>query len=192
MGKHSSPQQFHFYRSLVGWLLPWLMIAAVVGIAVWVTVDAIGGKEVQGTPLAQTTTTSPSPKPTQASTLPASPSPSPKAKSSPSNKPSPRASKAPSKHRLITAGITVQVLNATSVADADDRMADRLASLGFDVIALDGSSKEYSQTTVYWAVASAEDAAKRLAAKFGWLAAPKPDNLSTQVSIHVVVGSDEA
>jgi hypothetical protein len=30
-----------------------------------------------------------------------------------------------------------------------------------------------------------------LAGRFGWVALPKPDNLSAEVSIHVVVGQDE-
>jgi hypothetical protein len=45
---------------------------------------------------------------------------------------------------------------------------------------------------VFWSFPSAREAAERLAARFGWLAQEKPSNLSSQVDIHVVVGSDEA
>jgi hypothetical protein len=84
------------------------------------------------------------------------------------------------------------VLNGTSAADADDRMADRLAKLGYEVVAVESASKLYERTTVYWAVPSAQKAAEALAEHFGWVSAPKPDNLSTQVSLHVVVGADES
>jgi hypothetical protein len=104
---------------------------------------------------------------------------------------SPKASpQASPKANLITQGITVQVLNGTSDASADDRMANKLTKLGYQVIAISPASVAYSHTTVYWAVADAKPAAEALAQRFGWVAAPKPGNLSSQVDIHVVVGAD--
>jgi hypothetical protein len=93
--------------------------------------------------------------------------------------------------KLITSGVTVQVLNATSAPDAADRMANRLTKLGYSVYAIEKASIPYDHTTVFWATAAAKPAAQALAAHFGWVSAPKPANLSTAVSLHVVVGADE-
>ena len=70
-------------------------------------------------------------------------------------------------------------------------MADRLAGLGFVIEAVEGSSKTYPATTVFWSYPEAEDAARALAERFGWVAEAKPANLSETVAIHVVVGEDE-
>jgi hypothetical protein len=87
--------------------------------------------------------------------------------------------------------MTVQVLNGTDDPEADDVMADRLAGLGFEVLSVDSASVPYASTTVLWSYAESRSAARRLAARFGWRVAPKPDNLSTEVALHVVVGADE-
>jgi LytR cell envelope-related transcriptional attenuator len=91
---------------------------------------------------------------------------------------------------LITDGVTVQVLNGTSDATAGRQAAERFRRLGFNVVAVASSVTDYSHTTVFWANAGAEHAAKALAAHFGWVAAPKPANLSPEVALHVVVGAD--
>ena len=70
-------------------------------------------------------------------------------------------------------------------------MADRLTHLGFKVRAIN-PSVSYARTTVYWSYPAAAPAARALAARFGWDVGPKPANLSPTVSIHVVVGADEA
>jgi hypothetical protein len=85
----------------------------------------------------------------------------------------------------------VQVLNATSSSSADDMMADRLASLGFDVISVDSASGSYPRTTVFWSYPEATAAAEALARRFGWVVDEKPSNLSATVALHVVVGDDE-
>lgn len=183
MGRHSSPSQFHYYRSIFGWFLPWALVAAVVGVGVWVGVDVLGGDEIQEPP-APAVASSPSPEET------AIPSPTPTVSEEPEPEPEPEQPKK-SEPKLITEGITVQVLNATtSNPDADDQMADKLASLGFDVIAVGGANRVYQETTVFWSFAEAEKAAERLAARFGWGVAPKPSNLSTTVDLHVIVGED--
>ena len=48
MGQHSSPSEWHFYRSVVMWFLPWVVIAGVIGVAVWIGVDALGGGGGEG------------------------------------------------------------------------------------------------------------------------------------------------
>lgn len=103
--------------------------------------------------------------------------------STPRSKPTP-------KPPLITRGITVQVLDATSDAAAGQQMATRLAHLGFQIAVVGPASSRFSHTTVFWAYPSVKPAAKALAAHFGWTAAPKPANLSPQVALHVVVGAD--
>ena len=93
---------------------------------------------------------------------------------------------------LITEGMTVQVLNGTNVPGADQTMADRLEELGFEVINVVPAAINYEETTVLWSYAESEEAAARLAERFGWQVKPKPDNLSTQVALHIVVGVDES
>jgi hypothetical protein len=207
MGRHSSDRQFRFYRSVAGWLLPWALVAAVAVTAMWIAVDAIGQEDLDARPpgaAAEGREASPSP----------SRSPSPSA--SPSARPTPDASgggegeggeggnaEAPATNGenegqprdrprpLITDGISVQVLNGTSSPTAGDAMAARLGDLGFTIEVVAGATP-YDQTTVFWSFENAAPAARRLASRFGWIAAPKPANLSAAVDIHVVVGADEA
>ncbi len=184
MGRHSSDQQWHFYRSVAGWLVPWLLVAAVAITAVTIAVDAIGGNSDEDPPPVAQSETRESQEPASPS-----PSPSPTVKAKKIKKKSP----APSEEvELVTEGISVQVLNGTASPDADTLMADRLAGLGFDVYTVDSASSAYSQTTVFWSYAEARPAAEALAKKFGWASGEKPSNLSTSVALHVVVGTDEA
>lgn len=219
MGRHSSDAQFRFYRSVIGWFLPWALVAAVAATALWIAVDALLPNELDAQPPAGAVATS-SPSPTPARKESPSPTPSPTplptktrggtgdgkkddeksgGKESKKNKGGndehqgenqPGGGRPDEPAPLITDGITVQVLNGTADATADDLMANRLARLGFDVIAIDVSTS-YAETTVLWSYAEAEPAAQALGARFGWHVAPKPDNLSSQVAIHVVVGDDE-
>ena len=184
MGRHSSPAQGPFYRSIIIWALPWLMIASVVLVAVIIAIDAVGGDDLDALPAAQQTR-SVEPEPTEATTPSSEPVKTPEPETTPKKEPK------DDEVALIT-DVTVQVLNGTGVSDADDRMADRLSELGYEVVAIEGSSKQYSATTVFWSHPGAQDAAEALAERFGWLAQPKPDNLSATVDLHVVVGSDEA
>ncbi|MDQ4124443.1 MAG: LytR C-terminal domain-containing protein [Actinomycetota bacterium] len=187
-GRHSSPDQLHFYKSVVAWFLPWVLIAVVVGTAVWIAVEAVSGATEGSAPAAAATpTTEPTdePKPTpQPETPEAEKTPKPSEEPTPEPTPEPE-------EPLITEGITVQVLNATDSADADDRMADKLSKLGFTVVAVESASSRYDATTVFWSTEEAKEAAQRLADRFGWIAEAKPENLSTTVSVHVVVGADE-
>ncbi len=93
---------------------------------------------------------------------------------------------------LITDGVTVQVLDAAGSSGAQDRMVDRLVTLGFAVPYEAEASTTYADTTVYWSYPAAETAARRLAGRFGWKSGVRPANLSPDVTIHVVVGRDEA
>ena len=186
MGRHSAPRQTVFYRSVASWVVPWVLIAAVTGVSVWFAVDALGGSALEA---------SPNPSPTRTSRTAA-------AAPTPTAAPSPVETEPPAEPRtdpgtrrdvkLITDGVTVQVLNGTATPAADDLMADRLAALGFSVVSVESSSKAYADTTVFWSTGDAEAAAEALARRFGWIAQPKPGNLSDEVSLHVVVGADEA
>lgn len=184
MGRHSSDNQWPFYRSVVGWLLPWAIMAAIAITAVWVAVDTLGKDDV---PVA-----APSPTPTVEVTEAAPtevPSPVPTAKET--KEPEPEETEAPERPELITAGISVQVLNGTNAPEGDDLMADRLSRHGYEIIAVGGANKTYVRTTVFWSFPEAEKAARALADRFGWVADKKPDNLSSTVDLHVVVGQDE-
>lgn len=195
MGSHSSGQQWPYYRSLVGWFFPWMLIAAVVGIAVWVAIDFLGQGELEAPPPRERTAAADraSPSPT--------PSDSPRAQKTPEAKPEdqvkdrrierkrkPRGDRSPA---LITEGVTVQVLNATASPGAASAMGERLESLGFEVVAVESASGSYPRTVVYWSFPAAQEAAEALADRYGWQATAKPTNLSATVDVHVVVGDDE-
>lgn len=186
MGRHSAGEQGPFYRSVLGWFLPWLLIAAVVGVAVWILVNMIGGDESKPSLAERSPSPAPSatPSPTETQIAVATPSPAP-------SEPEPDDPPKPEPVKLITEGINVQVLNGTSDTAADDALADRLAGLGFTIEAIDDSSVQYQRTTVFWSYPGAQKAAQALAARFDWVAEPKPENLSDTVALHVVVGEDE-
>ena len=198
MGRHSSHQQGPYVRSILAWAVPWVVVAIVVGAAVWVAVDAVGGDGVSLDTAPPTPSPSPSasPSPTESPVaVAASPTPAPK----PSPKPSP--SRSPKQQRrekerdepgLITQGITVQVLNGTGgVEGAAEATADRLAQLGYHVEAVtDGLT--VSQSVVYWSTEDSRDAAVALAQHLGWIAGPAPSNLSGEVDLHVIVSAGDA
>ncbi|MFP5297397.1 MAG: LytR C-terminal domain-containing protein [Actinomycetota bacterium] len=185
MGRHSSNSGLAFYRSVVAWFLPWIIVAFVVAVGIWLAVDALGNDDIE-TPEVAGATREPSRTPDRE---PASPSPSPSPQPSKSPKPEPSTSPA-EEVALITENMTVQVLNGNGDPSADDRMASQLSELGFEVVAVQGSSEEYPSTTVFWSYTESQEAAERLAQRFGWQVAPKPSNLSTTVALHVVVGLD--
>jgi hypothetical protein len=92
---------------------------------------------------------------------------------------------------LITDRVTVQVLNASGRRKADNRVARRLRRLGYEISALNPASKIYKRTTVFWSKPGGRSASRALARHFSWRSAPRPKNLSTSVTTHVVVGEDE-
>lgn len=190
MGQHSSPSEWHFYRSVIVWFLPWAVIAGVIGVAVWIGVDALSGgngsKQVVAAGDSPSPTSTRKPTPTHSASTKPTKSPSPTASVTPKRSPTPDGSQ-----KLITEGISVQVLNGSGVLGAEDAMSDRLQKLGFEVVAVQQASTAYPKTDVFWSFAESKPAAKALAARFGWLAQPKPENLSASVDIHVVVGADE-
>jgi hypothetical protein len=199
MGRHSSARQWYFYRSVVLYFLPWALVAAITVTAVWAGVSALGQEELStDSPAAdrqepRNGNKAPGPDEEPDKGEPTTePTSSPTGQSSPSPTESPSPQKSPrSKTPLITEDITVQVLNGTAAATADDEVASRLSGLGFDVVAVEPASVSYSRTTVFWSSPGSKDAAEALAQRFGWLADPKPDNLSDSVAVHVVVGADE-
>lgn len=193
MGRHSSEQQWPFYRSVVVWFAPWVVIGAVVVAALWIGLGAIVGGG--GGPSHHASAAAVSPKPSVTETPSETPSTSPTREVTPTPqvtrkpKPKPKPTKKPA---LITKGVSVQVLNATGVTEAGQRMADRLASEGFQIVAVGSAFGHYTKTTVFWATPSAKPAAEALAGHFGWEEGPKPANLSSTVDVHVIVGDDEA
>ena len=185
MGRHSSPEQSDFLRSLFGWFVPWVLVAVVAGVAVWIAVGALGRVQLDA-----------SPPPAASPTEPASPEPTPSPSPSPSGDRTPRPPDKPDKPQgpeveLITEGVSVQVLNATTTSGAATEIATRLSDLGFEIAAVGEAASVYRQTTVFWSSTASEDAAKALARRFGWRRDPAPENLSRSVSVHVVVGLDE-
>jgi LytR cell envelope-related transcriptional attenuator len=188
VGRHSSPEQWPFYRSVAGWLLPWALIAVVIGVAVWVGVATVGGEDPAAPALSSSKQESPKAKPPKVAPVAV-------ATKTPTDKPKPEPEESESAEvlpKLITNGVSVQVLNASGSNGADRAMADRLTELGFRIAAVVEASKLYDNTTVFWSTHASKPAAEALAQHFGWIVEPKPPNLSADVSVHVVVGKDEA
>jgi LytR cell envelope-related transcriptional attenuator len=194
LGRHSTHQQSDFVRSAFMWFLPWLL-AAVVGIgALWIGIDAaLGGDEASPAtepPGRSAAKADPSASPEDDASETASPAgtPTPSEEPEVDEKPAEKKEKKPAK--LISDGVPVQVLNGTST-DAGDRIADRLETLGFEIVAVNPWHTT-TETVVYWSQPNDERAAMLLAEKFGWAAEPKPSDLSSEVRLHILVGSDEA
>jgi cytoskeletal protein RodZ len=178
VGRHSSPDQGPFYRSFGGWIAVWLVIAGVTGIAVWFAVSAIGSDVADPTETSPANDRStPEPSPSQTT-----------AEATPTETPSPVDN---TDVKLITDDVTVQILNGTLDSGAALRMSNRLDRLGYSVVAVEESSRAYSDTTVFWSYPESKEAAVALAEHFGWVAEQRPANLSSEVAIHVVVGADE-
>ncbi|HVM36452.1 MAG TPA: LytR C-terminal domain-containing protein [Actinomycetota bacterium] len=192
MGRHSSGASWPFVRSVLGWIVPWLVGAILIGGAAWGSVTWVGGDDAVAPPAAPSSSAapepdpSPTPVPTPASSASATPEPEPR-------KPDRRGEKEDGDRPASFAGTSVQVLNGTGgVTGAAERMADRLARLGFEVIAVDDALGNFPHTTVYWTSDSSRPQAEALAVRYGWRAEPRRTNLSPTVDVHVIVGLDEA
>ena len=182
MGRHSAPGNLPFFRSILAGMVPWLVVGAVVAGAVWVAVNAVGGDESQPEPEVLSASPSPTIEGIPESVITPTPS------EDPEDDPTPEGDEP-----VDFEGVTAQVLNATGgVEGAGQAMADRLARMGFDIIAIDTALGEIDVTTIYWTAPSGRPVAEALASKNGWIAAKKPDNLSSSVEIHVLVGKDES
>lgn len=188
VGRHSAGDQTAFFRSAALWFLPWVVVAVVALAAVWIAVDALGN-DVQPVPV----------KPQKKAEAPVDdPSPSESvAEETDEPSPSPEPSKSPKeddddedKATLITEGVTVQVLNGTSDAEADDRVAEQLEHLGYKIEAINPYLAR-PDTIVFFSSKESQKAAEALAEHFEWPVQPKPEDLSSEVSIHIIVGADE-
>jgi hypothetical protein len=191
-GRHSTDDDGAYVRSLIGWFVPWSLVALVVGAGIVYLVDWAGEPEIRPPPASEVRA-SPSPTATPTEIVLASPSP----------RPSPTQEEQDAQDakdeqddrsdvKLITKDVNVQVLNGTSDPDAADRMAQRLTQLGYRIESIDGASGSFGDTTVFWSYPGARRAGEALAARFDWVVKQKPSNLSAEVAVHVVVGADEA
>jgi hypothetical protein len=196
MGRHSSEQRGRFYLSILGWVLPWALISAVMVATVWFAVDAVGGDDVKsGSPSDRPRAgneagraPSPTPDPAPATRIaPTEPDPPVKPK-----RPRPGAGGRGREPGLITDGVVVQVLNGTGgIPGAAEAMADRLASFGYEIIAYtDGLT--VARTIVYYTGPEDKAAAEALGTRFGWTVEPAAEGLDDAIDLHVVVGPDEA
>ena len=194
VGKHSAPESTPFLRSIVAWALPWMLIVAVVAVALLVAVRMVDDDPVQASgPASDATTTEPEAEPEGKDDKKEAPTKD-EDEQSETGKEDEGTERDPTEEpevELDAEGIALQVLNGTSDAAADDLVADRLARLGYSVVAVSPASRAYPRTVVVW-VGDREEAARALAERFEWQAQPAPSNLSTEVDLHVVVGNDAA
>jgi hypothetical protein len=202
VGRHSSNEQFRYYQSVVGWFVPWALVGVVAVTAVWIAIGALGRDDLDTRPPGGAAAQGPEDPGSGSPASASEPSPSPSAAQTPAPEPEQPQEEEPEepkqdepadkpKPELITEGVSVQVLNGTSSSAAGRAMASRLTRLGFEVV-VTFPSTPYKHTTVLWSSGRTRPAAKALAARFEWRSAPKPDNLSPSVDLHVVVGADEA
>jgi len=165
------------------------MIAVVTGVGVWVAVNAIGGPDARRS-VASEAPAEPkqeeAPAPTVSGARITNETP---AVSTPSPAPTKERDE---KTKLVTEGVSVQVLDGTASPTAAQSLADKLGGLGYTVVAVEEASRAYEETTVFWSTDASRSAAEALAERFGWVAVPKPANLSADVALHVVAGADEA
>ncbi len=193
MGRHSSPEQAPYVRSVAGWVIPWVLVAAVAVAGVVVGVSALGQQPIDARPPphgdrnAQPEPTPDKPSPSEEP----SPSPSKNERREKERKDSKDKERKDEEPALITEGVTVQVLNATDDPGADEATTRRLARLGFEIVAVVTAARDYERTTVFWSSSDDRAAARALARRFEWRAGPKPANLSPGVDVHVVIGKDE-
>jgi LytR cell envelope-related transcriptional attenuator len=191
MGRHSTGDQTSFYRSAALWFVPWAVGGVVAIAALWIAVDALGNvnlpdlpsdikKEQDKGPGAAAAKSSPSPSPTASPS--SSPSPSPKESSAPDKK--------PKEAKLVTEGVSLQVLNGTTSDEVDDAIADQLEVLGFEVVAVNPYPPT-PNSIVYWSSPEAQAAGEALAERLEWKSAFKPSELSSEVDLHVYIGEDE-
>jgi hypothetical protein len=173
-------------RSLLGWIAVWVVVAVATGVAVWVVVNTIGHPQIHaalGRDTDETHHSRSTPKPEETLAVVETPA------ATPATTPEPT-KETPREKPLHTEGVTVQILNGTMQKNAGQAMADRLSGLGYSIVAVQESIKVYANTTVFWSSSASRGDAEALADRFGWVAQPKPGNLSPDVSMHVVVGAD--
>jgi LytR cell envelope-related transcriptional attenuator len=196
VGRHSSGGGWSYYLSFALWALPWVVIACLVGFAVWIAVDTVGGDQVTVQSPSPETTPTPTPTPTPS---PTRPEPSPVAKPTPT----PESEKDETDRRkraegdrdgtgLTTEGVTVQVINGTGgVVGAAEAMADRLARLGYTVEAFT-TGLTVDQSLVLFSTPEDSAAAVELAGYLGFVAGPAPPDLSRDIDLHVIVSAADA
>ena len=185
MGRRSSADLSPFYRSVIAWFLPWALIAGVVAVALVLALDAVGGPGEASPQTNNGAVTSPTPTPSSESPTPpteTTPSPEPTKTKDPSDKQAPPSN--------LGAGISVQILNGPESESVAQRLEKRLQGLGYVIVATSPTSGNHPRTTVHWSTPADKEDAQALADAFGWNAEPRPDNLSTTVNLHVVVGAD--
>lgn len=185
MGRHSSTDQGAFYRSAAIWLLPWTIVTVIALAAVWIAVDALGGD------VRPTSVNEPGKEPVVgASDDPGADATDDSPVRSPSPDPRPKKEKEKGGNELIIEGVSVQVLNGTDDVDADDRLAGELESLGFEIGAVNPYVKS-EKTVVYWSSDASQAAAEAIGDRFDWEVEPKPEELSSEVSVHILIGADQ-
>ena len=85
---------------------------------------------------------------------------------------------------------SVQVLDAGGGSTATGDVADALAELGYDVVAVNSSRTDYSVTTVLYTAGNEAEADALNARDQRFAATAENERLSEDVDLHVVVGPD--
>ncbi|MGH3442908.1 MAG: LytR C-terminal domain-containing protein [Nitriliruptorales bacterium] len=187
--RHTPPGDRSFARSVSAHLAAGVALIAVVAGAFWglgrigqePTGPIVAASPTEGDAPATTEPTSPNPQ----ATAPATPepgSPTPTEASSPTE--------SPTGGEVDPASVSMQVLDATEAGTAAGGFADRARSDGYRVVAVNRAVRVYERTTVFWSPGH-EEAARHVAAQYGFaVVEEKPNNLTSSVNVHVVIGED--
>jgi len=119
------------------------------------------------------------------------PEPDPEPSAEPTDEPEPEPS--PFEPTIDPATVSVQVLDGDGVEGRaeTEAVAERLSAAGYNVVVINDASRTYEDTTVFW-TAGFEVQGQEMAQLLGFPeAAPKLENLSDQVQVHLVVGADQ-
>ncbi len=197
-GKHTPPGDRSFALSVVVHLAAGAALVAVVAAAFWGIGQIRGpqdGPVIVGAPGDE----DPEPSPADSPDAQPSPEQSPQAQASPDQpeddgvEPDPDPTSASTTEADVDpAEVSVQVLDATGDGGARlQDVLDRLRADGWRVVASNRAARYYERSTVFYSPGH-EEAAQALADRYPEfeLVQAKPDNLTSSVAVHLVIGGD--
>lgn len=191
MARHADPDRSSFYRSL-----GFAALKAAGALAVVIALTVVATMLVDGRDADEVVRLEPGASPTASGT----PTPSPTSAATPSPTPTPTPTPEETTPPLVEPGatptgadpdgVTVQVLDGGVGEEVTLTVVAALEEVGYEVVAVSTARCCYEQTTVFYSEGR-EEVAQALSAsdeRFG-VVEPNP-NLTEDVDIHVVVGSD--
>ncbi len=201
MGRHYDPNPVPFYNSFTRAVLRGLL-ALVLSFALYILLAGLRGDAGAGlaffgggdTPAPTEAATAPAPLPTEPPATTSAPTQPPATPTATDDEPPETPTGTPTATIPPDAPepgeTSVQVLDGAGDSAATEAVVALLRELGYEVVAVNATARSYDETTVFYSQGQ-EAAAEALRARdprFAEIAANP--NLSEDVNVHVVVGSD--